>query len=178
MLGCEGKEGPQGPEGPAGPQGPIGIEGATGPAGPAGPAGADGNANVTLYKYGPMTFTGAHTLTIPNVSRATMDNSILLAYYNPSNEAESTWYQMPGFGSQGVYSIRTYWYQNGANYLYGIRAMTPAGTSYLTSLTFTGVRIFLIPASNTINASIKADELPFDVQSYDAAVSFFGFDDK
>ena len=96
MTGCKGEEGPPGPEGAAVPQGPQGIQG---------PA---GNANVTLYKYGTMTFTGSHQLIIPNVSRATMDNSILLAYYNPSNEAETTWYLMPGFGSQGIYNIRTY----------------------------------------------------------------------
>lgn len=162
MTGCKGEEGPPGPEGAAGPQGPQGIQG---------PA---GNANVTLYKYGTMTFTGSHQLIIPNVSRATMDNSILLAYYNPSNEAETTWYLMPGFGSQGIYNIRTYWYQNGTNYLYGIRSMTPTGASYTLSLTFKGVRIFLIPASTTINAVAIAEELPFDVKSYQEVVSYYG----
>jgi len=168
MTGCKGEEGPPGPEGAAGPQGPQGIQG------PVGATGAAGNANVTLYQYGAMTFTGSHQLIIPNVSKATMDNSILLAYYNPSNEAESTWYLMPGFGSQGIYNIRTYWYQNGTNYLFGIRSMTPTGASYTLSLTFRGVRIFLIPASTTINAIYVPKEMPFDVKSYQEVVSYYG----
>lgn len=183
MMGCKGEEGPAGPAGPQGPQGIQGIQGPagqTGPAGPAGqtgqtgPAGPMGNANVTLYTYGSMTFTTSKMLTIPNVSRATMDKSILLAYYNPISEAETAWYQMPGFGSSGGYNIRTYWYQSGTAYLFGIRAMTLTGASYTTSLTFRGVRIFLIPASLTISASALQNQLPFDRTDYDSLAEYLG----
>ncbi len=52
--------------------------------------------------------------------------------------------------------------------------MTPTGASYTLSLTFKGVRIFLIPASTTINAFAIAEELPFDVKSYQEVVSYYG----
>lgn len=182
-VSCEGKEGPVGP---AGPQGPQGIQG---PAGTTGATGPMGNANVTLYKYGAMTFTISKNLYIPNVSRETMDNSILLSYYNPSVEVETNWYQMPGFGSSGAYNIRTFWYQSGNDYLFGIRTLTPAGANYTASVSFRAVRIFLIPASTTITGTAapsidgvgtKKVNLSLEAMmklSYQEACEYFGFEE-
>lgn len=130
LSGCDGKEGPQGAEGP---QGPQGVEG---------PA---GNANVKMYKFGQMTFTNEKTLLLPNVTKAEMDNSILLAYYNPSNEVESAWYQMPGMGAQGLYSIRTLWFQIANGYNFSMRVNSPSGGTYSNSVNFRAVRIFYYP---------------------------------
>lgn len=52
--------------------------------------------------------------------------------------------------------------------------MTPTGASYTLSLIFRGVRIFLIPASTTINAIYVPKEMPFDVKSYQEVVSYYG----
>ena len=160
LSGCDGKEGPQGAEGP---QGPQGVEG---------PA---GNANVKMYKFGQMTFTNEKTLLLPNVTKAEMDNSILLAYYNPSNEVESAWYQMPGMGAQGLYSIRTLWFQIANGYNFSMRVNSPSGGTHSNSVSFRAVRIFIIPASQVINASAKTDQLPFDTANYQEVADWLNF---
>ncbi|MBW7890625.1 MAG: collagen-like protein [Chitinophagaceae bacterium] len=156
-----------------GPQGAKGDQGERGEQGPIGPTGKEGSANVTLYKYGSFTFTGEKSLAIPGVTRETMDSSILLAYYNPSGETESTWYSMPGFGSSGAYHIRTFWYASTNSYLFGIRALTPSGSPYSYALTFRAVRIFLIPAAKVINARKIQQDASYNPDDYYSVLSHF-----
>src|SRR5690349_11389050 len=102
--------------------------------GPRGDNGKDGNADVSVFNFGPQTVTTALNLTL-NVSRGKVDSSLILVYYNPEAELESAWYPMPGVGSGATYETRFLIYQSAASpsaYTLAIRLMTPAGAPYVT----------------------------------------------
>jgi hypothetical protein len=124
-------------------------DGSTGPAGPAGPA---GNANVIVFLYdSARTFTGATTYVMNNITRGRMDSSLILAYFNPANEAVTAWYQCPGLGSTGAYMTRYFVFQPDTSvprYDMGVRALTPDGSAqYGSALTFRKFKIIVAPAS-------------------------------
>ncbi|HEY9559691.1 MAG TPA: hypothetical protein VIR29_02755, partial [Anseongella sp.] len=137
---CE-KEGPAGPEGP---QGEQGAQGEQGPQGPQGPVGDDGNANVILYEFGAKTFTNTLAMTF-TVAKEIVDNSLILVYYNPANEASSTWYPIPGIGSNGNYQTRYFLYQTSSSpsiYTMAIKVMKPDGSAvYGSPLTFKKIKV-------------------------------------
>ncbi|MFT3677016.1 MAG: hypothetical protein QM781_14065 [Chitinophagaceae bacterium] len=120
--------------------------------GDTGPAGQDGNANVRLYTYSNITFTGVYNLQLSGISQGLMDSSMVLIYYNPSNEVATSWYPVPGLGSSSAYDMRYLLYQSSTSpsiYTISLRAMLPNGSgSYASQLTFTKVRVFLVPASS------------------------------
>ena len=136
-------------KGDAGPSGPDGAQGPIGPQGPAGPAGVSGNANITIYTYGSRTTTSGNIdYVITNISQGMIDSSLVLAYYNPSTEAPTAWYQCPGLGSIASYVTRYFIYQTSGNYTMGVRILNPNGVgAYTSSVTFTKFRIILAPAS-------------------------------
>lgn len=195
--GAQGSQGPQGPQGPAGVQGPPGAVGATGPAGsngstgatgsagpqgsqgpqgPQGIQGVPGNANVKLFTYGSNTFSFSTSYTIPGLTQADMDKSIVLAYYSISS---TLWYPMPGIGSGGFYELRYYWDKSvSGGTIFNIRLYNLNGTNYTNSITFTAVKIFIIQASAVTNLSANKTDLikllPFDTKDYNAVSAYYG----
>jgi hypothetical protein len=128
-------------------EGPVGP---TGPAGPTGPKGVSGNANAVMYEYGSVTFTSSTDYLLTNITRGRIDSSILLTYYNPSTEAATAWYTVPGTGSVASYVTRNIWYQtNTSPSTYTMRVYTHNfdGTTNAISKTFTKLRIFVVKAS-------------------------------
>jgi len=173
FISCEGPEGPAGPAGPAGQQGDQGIQGEQGPVGP---QGVTGNANVVLYEYGTQTFTSSVTYQMPDMPREMIDESIVLAYYNPSNEATTAWYAVPGAGSGAQYMTRNFWYQTSvtpSNYIMGVRCFNHDGTSHTASKTFTKFRIFVVRASEVLPGGTKSTAV--DLEDHNAVCEYFGF---
>jgi len=125
-----------------------GEDGATGPAGK---NGADGNANVVVFQYDTRTTTTGNINYTFLASQGLVDSSLVLAYYNPSTEALTAWYPVPGLGSGANYMTRSMWYQTIADpstYTYRVFLLTPSGSAtYTTSTTFTKFKIILVPAS-------------------------------
>lgn len=154
-------------------------KGDVGPAGPAGKDGADGNANVRLFTYQNITFTSSYNFTLTGVSQGLADSSMVVAYYNPSTEASTSWYPIPGLGSSSLYEMRYFFYQTSASpsvYTFAVRAMQPNGTgSYNTQLTFNKVRIFLVPASSiTVGGRGVADNnAALDIDDYYSVCRYF-----
>lgn len=184
------KEGPAGPAGPqgdpgiAGPQGPGGANGAPGPQGPQGlqgpegVQGAPGNANVVLYTFGSQTFTSGADYHLVDIPRARMDSSIILAYYNPAGEPSSAWYPVPGGGPDGSYHARYSIYQiNPFLYAFQLRLTKPDGSGpYQTKVTFTKLRIFIVPASSILAGGFRQAQGP-DLNDYEAVRDYYGFRD-
>jgi len=173
---CISCEGPAGPEGDQGPQGAQGEQGAQGVPGPAGPQGVSGNANVVLYEYGSQTFTSSVSYMMTDISKDRVDASIILCYYNPSNEAPSAWYAVPGAGSVAAYVTRNFWYQFTtipSDYYMGVRTLNWDGTSNTTSKTFTKFRIFVVDASEILPGGAK--KVTFDLDDHDALCDYLGF---
>jgi hypothetical protein len=125
-------------------------EGPAGPAGPIGPKGVSGNANVVLYEYGSVTFTSSTDYLLTNIARTRIDSSFILTYYNPSTEAATEWYAVPGTGSIGSYVTRNLWYQTSttpSTYTMRVYTHNSDGSVNATSKTFTKLRIFFVKAS-------------------------------
>ncbi len=166
----------EGPEGPAGPTGPQGDQGIQGEQGPAGPQGVTGNANVVLYEYGTQTFTSAVNYLLTDMTQDRIDASIVLAYYNPSNEAATAWYAVPGAGSGASYVTRNFWYQTSTDpseYTMGVRTLNHDGTSNTDSKTWTKFRIFVVLASEVLPGGTKSTAV--DLDDHDAVCEYFGF---
>jgi hypothetical protein len=171
LISCEPDPGPAGPAGATGPAGPTG---ATGPAGPVGPKGVSGNANVVLYEYGSVTFTSSTDYLMTNISRSRIDSSILLTYYNPSTEAATAWYTVPGTGSAATYITRNIWYQTSvtpSKYTMRVYTHNFDGTSNTVSKTFTKLRIFVVKSSAILPGG-KSVEL--DLSDQDALCEYLG----
>lgn len=140
LVGPQGAPGPSGPQGAVGPQGPRGPQGDQGPQGP----------GAIAFELGPTTFTGAVSLSF-EASRELVDRSAISVYYHPSAEAETAWYQAPGFGSGALYAVRYFVFQSGTSpstYSVGLRTLKPdSSESYPSALTFTKVKVVLTPTS-------------------------------
>lgn len=147
--------------------------------GDTGPAGEDGNANVRLFTYSDITFTGVYNMQLSGISQGMMDSSLVLIYYNPSTEVASSWYPVPGLGSGALYDMRYLLYQSSTSpsiYTISLRAMQPNGSgSYASQLTFTKVRVFLVPASSvTVGGRGVADsESILNVEDYYSVCRYF-----
>ncbi len=136
LLSCTGKDGAMGPAGPAGNDGVNGT---------------NGNATVITYQFGSRTTTTGNIDYPFSATQQLVDSSLILAYYNPSTEASTAWYPVPGLGSGGMYMTRGMWYQTSASpssYLYRVFLLTPSGSGpYTSSVTLTKLKIIIAPAS-------------------------------
>lgn len=152
------------------------CSGDDGAVGPRGPAGADGTAYVKVFEFGSVTFTGSTNYSFEE-AQSVVDESMVLAYYNPSNEAATAWYPAPGLGSTGAYMVRTFWFQinpSPSTYSFGVRLLTPDGAGgYPNEVTFTKFKIVLAPASEIISLSLSG----FDLNDYTAVKDHFGLED-
>jgi hypothetical protein len=162
-------------EGPEGPTGPAGAQGIQGEQGPEGPQGVTGNANVVLYEYGSQTFTSSVNYLLTDMPREMIDESIVLAYYNPTGEDESAWYAVPGIGSTAMYVTRNFWWQTSvtpSQYTMGVRTHNHDGTSHTASKTWTKFRIFVASASSIMPGGTKKSVI--DLNDHDAVCELFG----
>lgn len=121
--------------------------------------------DVMVFDYDEMIIIGLRELIIPAVSKEKIDNSTILAYYNPSEEVETAWYVMPGISSSGKFNIRTALYQSGSDVIFVIKTMFPLSISFNESVSLRGVKIYIVP--NEVNNSINeiVDNLQFDIVS-------------
>ncbi len=122
--------------------------------GDTGPQGPTGNANVTMYTFGSTTFTGSTILLLSNLSQSKMDSSMVLVYYNPVPEVETSWYPVPGLGSGGQYETRYFVYAAAAanTQQLNLRLVKPdgSGAPFPSSVTFRKIRVFVAPASSIL----------------------------
>lgn len=155
-----------------------------GDTGPEGPPGPTGNANVTVYNFGPQTFSAVLNLQLSNISQGKIDSSLLLAYYNPANEAATAWYPIPGLGSGANYETRYLLYQSAttpaSNYTFSLRLVKMDGTAYTTSVTFTKVKIFIVPATVVLPGGRQTGgmpNIPVDINDYHAVCKYYGIEE-
>lgn len=181
IVSCEGPEGPEGPQGPKGDTGATGQQGPQGPEGPEGPAGPQGvtgNANVVLYEYGSMTFTSTVSYLLTDITQGRIDSSILLSYYNPSNESQTAWMAVPGANSTGTYVTRNYWWQTAVDpstYTMTVVTNNWNGSPNITSKTWTKFRIFVVQASAIVTPAAKSE---LDLDDYHAVCKFLGIKEE
>lgn len=151
-----------------------GPRGAIGPAGPQGPKGDPGNANVVLYEFGQYTFTNTLNLDL-SVSRQTVDNSLLLVYYNPVPEDQTAWYAVPGLGASFNYQTRYFIYQISTSpsiYRLAIRTIRFDGSAvYGSAVTFRKIRVIFAEASSVISAQANGQIALDNYQSVKAALN-------
>lgn len=165
---CSKDEGPAGPQGPQGEQGQKGDKGDTGEKGP---AGQQGNANVTLYTFGPINITQGYQLNIFNIPKAKMDSSFALVFFKP--QGDGSWYPVPGPGPNNLY--QAYYKIVAAGYNTGvfgflIQLFKPDGTVNKTQYTFNMVRIFLVPATTVIPSGKQAGP---DLRDYESVKRYY-----
>lgn len=130
-----------------------------------GDTGPAGNANVTVYNFGSKTFSSTTDYKL-SISQGKIDSSLVLAYYNPSSESESAWYNIPGNGSSNLYVTRSLLYQETpTTYNYRVFLHNPAGATYTNSVTFRKFRIFVIPASTLITGRVANAEARADINN-------------
>lgn len=178
LSGCaKGEMGPEGPNGEQGPKGDKGDAGTDGTVGPQGPKGDVGNANVILYEFGPRTFTNELDLEL-SVSRRTVDNSMILVYYNPAIEDPTSWFASPGYGSSANYQTRYFIYQltqSPSIYRLGLRVLKADGSgAYGAPLSFRKMRIIFAEASSVISAR---KEKRIDLRNYMSVKEAFQLSD-
>lgn len=164
-------------KGDVGAQGERGEQGEKGGNGEKGTKGDNGNANVVLYEFGKQTFTGALNLQLP-VSKATVDKSLVLVYYNPEFEVATAWYACPGLGSSGFYQTRFFIYQTKASpstYQLSIKTTNIGSTStYGSALTFNKIKVIFAEASSTIKADANGS---LDLQNYQSVKAVLNLKD-
>ncbi|MGN6291518.1 MAG: hypothetical protein ACTHMV_02150 [Chitinophagaceae bacterium] len=146
--------------------------------GDVGPQGPTGNADVKMFTFSSQTFTGALNLKLPvGLTQGYIDSSLVLVYYNPSNEAATAWYPCPGLGSSGAYETRYLIYQSSPTpeeWTLSIRLMKPDGSGpYTSAVTFTKIRVVFAPASS-IQTGRSA---PIDLNDYYAVKNYFNLPD-
>lgn len=145
--------------------------------GPQGPKGDTGNANIRVINFGTRTFFGSQNYTIPNVSKEEMDKSILLVYYNPSNESETSWYPAPGLGSTGSYDVRYAVYKvesNSPDYSLLVRLHDPnTGGNYNNEVTFSKLKVVLAPATSINNVDMPT----VDLNDYQSVKEFYNIEE-
>lgn len=121
--------------------------------------------DVLVYDYGEMILLGIQELIIPDISKETIDGSVFLAFYNPSDEEETAWHQMPGLSSSGLFNIKTYLYQSGTDYSFIIKTIFPSGVSFKEAVALRGVKIFITPKENNNPSDETSDKPIFDLIS-------------
>jgi hypothetical protein len=150
-----------------------------GDTGPAGTSGKDGNANVTVYNFGSQAASGGSLNYTLTVTQGKIDSSLILVYSNPSTEAATAWYPVPGLGSGGSYEARFFIYQTATTpssvYTLAVRLLSPGGTAvYSSAVTFTKLKVVLAPASTLINGRMAA---PVDYSDYYAVKAYYHLPD-
>lgn len=130
--------------------------------GPVGPKGTDGNANVVLYNFGSQTSSGgAFNYILDSLSQGFVDSSLILVFANPSDQASTAWYPVPGLGSGGAYETRYFIYQTNTNpstYTLTVRLANPDGSgTYASAVTFDKLKIIFAPASVVISGKKEID---------------------
>lgn len=166
-------------KGDTGPAGTNGTNGTNGKDGQNGKDGKNGNANVIELVYGSRTFTGIQAYDFPaTVTPGMIDSSIIQVYYNPSTEVSTSWYFCPGLGSGGTYETRCFTYQSQVSPTVitslSVRLMNPNGSgSYATAVTFTKLRVLIIPASSVTTLTGKG----IDLKDYSAVRQAFQLND-
>lgn len=123
-----------------------------GPQGAAGKDGKDGNANVTLYSYGPQTFTGTlyrNEFSMPGMTTNKIDSSMIVAYYRL--DLSTAWYEVGQLGKGSDYQTRGWILTNSTSY--NIRLAMPDGSNYIgPDVIWDSVRVFVVPANTFISA--------------------------
>jgi len=133
-----------------------------------GEQGPPGNANVEVYNFGSQTIAGGVVNYTLNISRGKVDSSLILVYYNPSTENETTWYPIPGIGSGSLYQTRYFIYQTSTTpsvYTLGVRLTKMDGSIYSNAVTFTKLKVVITPASSIQNASVDQNNF-YSVKQY------------
>lgn len=172
IQGERGDTGERGSQGERGAQGQRGEKGEKGDPGPRGPKGIDGNANVTRYVFPGHNFvsTSFAQLTVPNISRVEMHESVWLVYLVAGG---GSMYQIPG---------RVYW--------------TVAGTEYSLNIFYSGgvklnirlkdgvgdrfaeIFVLQIAANESVNVSAGSFRLPdIDFSDYNAVKTYYKLSD-
>jgi|GEM_PF-1630134 len=135
-------DGDTGPEGLQGPQGEIGAQG---PQGPPGETGQQGNANVKQFNFGAFDYSTAEIVKEIQLTSTEFDTSMIYAFVSTNN----FWYPLPGYVTPS-YSYRIYFRNNSNATECFMGRLTGSGTQ-----SFTGMRIFVIQSSSTVNAKNK-----------------------
>src|SRR3546814_660650 len=108
------------------------------------------------------------------VDKEIVDNSLILVYYNPANEASSTWYPIPGIGSNGNYQTRYFLYQTSSSpsiYTMAIKVMKPDGSAvYESPLTFKKIKVIFAEASSIVTGKMNKQ---VDMQDYNGLFLVF-----
>lgn len=114
-----------------------------------------------------MTFIGRKEYLITNITKGKIDSSLVLAYYNPSNEPATNWYPVPGSGLAGLYSTRFHKSQDATTTTtqrYSLNILSPDNTGvYLRPVTFNKFKIIIANASSIVKATT---EIHLDLSSY------------
>src|SRR5690606_20637546 len=130
-----------------------------------------------LYEFGPNTFTNLLELDL-TISQETVDNSMVLVYYNPTTESTTAWFPSPGVGSAGNYSTRYFIYKLSSApdvYRLGIRSLLPDGSAnYGSSLTFRKIKVIFAEASTIVTAQVEEQ---LELQDYQQVKAFYGLAD-
>jgi hypothetical protein len=138
------------------------------------------NADVISFNFGQTTFTSVHEFQMPGVSKARIDSSLILVYYNPLGEGSSTWYPCPGLGSGGVYQAR-WWinqvFQSPEDYCLYIRLHTLSGDDYSMPVTFRKVKIIMASPSVINNVLAGRNGRPLNLDNYAEVKAYFGLED-
>ena len=168
---CGGTPGPTGPNGttgatgPAGPTGPIGVTGPTGPTGPT------GNANVQQYTFGLRRITAGSFASYSNMplTQTQLDNTTVVVFHEHTDN-RNTWYPSPGAGYLNGYVTLMVLSITGSNLLVDVQPKNPDGTLYASTLTFSRVRVIIIPASSNVTLA-KASGL--NLNDYNAVRKYY-----
>jgi len=179
-VGCEG---PEGPQGPAGPQGEQGASGPSGPLGPQGPAGEDGNANVTLHKFGGHDFIEEPFVDLclgENISVEESMNSswhVYLAFDSGDDAFGVLFFHIPGFA---FFGNSEYTVLNAYDH---VPMICPAPQPLIeieldsgTGEVYDHIYVFQVEASNVVEHSkIPAEMISNDLDftDYNAVYSYF-----
>ncbi|MCG2615535.1 hypothetical protein LZZ85_14640 [Terrimonas sp. NA20] len=158
----------------------IGLPGPEGGQGHAGAQGNAGNADVISFNFGQTTFTAVQEFKMPGVSKARIDSSLVLVYYNPLSEGLSTWYPCPGLGSGGVYQAR-WWinqvFQSPDDYSLYMRLHTLTGDDYSMPVTFRKVKIIMASPSVINNVMTGRNGQSLNLDNYLEVKTYFGLND-
>lgn len=136
LSNCEGDTGADGLQGP---QGEIGSQG---PQGPQGEIGQPGNANVKQYNFAAFDHMGSEIAKEIPLTIAESETSMIYIFVAANN----FWYPLPGYVGP-VHSYRIYFRNNANTTECFMNRLTGSGTQ-----NFTGMRIFVIQSSSTVNA--------------------------
>lgn len=139
LSNCEGDTGSEGLQGSQGENGPQG------PQGPQGEVGQPGNANVKQFNFGAFDHNGAEISKEISLTSTEFETGMCYVFLLTNN----FWYPLPGYAT-ALYSYRIYFRSNSNSTECFMGRLIGSGTQ-----SFTGMRIFVIQSSSTVNAKNK-----------------------